>query len=47
MARRVYRALNPPVSGGRQYFDVPNQKEAIKKTKELNSRAKKKDWVWS
>lgn len=44
---RVYRASNPPFSGGKEYFDVKNQSEAIKKVKALNKKAKKKDWVWA
>jgi len=42
--RRIYRATNP--SGG-EYFIVKNQSEAIKKVKNLNKKAKKKDWVWA
>lgn len=47
MKRRIYRALNPPISGGKQYFDVENTTKAINKAKELNKKSKKKDWVWA
>ena len=47
MKRRVYRALNPPISGGTQFFDVNNKIDAINLTKKLNKNAKKKDWVWA
>jgi hypothetical protein len=44
---RVYRARNPPFSGGKQFYDVKNQKEAIKLRFKLNETAKIKDWVWA
>jgi hypothetical protein len=47
MKRRIYRATNPPFSGGREYLDVENTKEAIEGTKRLNAKSKKKDWVWA
>jgi hypothetical protein len=47
MKRRVYRATNSPYSGGMEFFDVKDTKEAIKLTKEKNKKAKKKDWVWA
>ena len=45
--RRIYRALNPPFGGGKEYYDVDNTKEAIDMTAKLNSKTKKKDWVWA
>ena len=47
MKYRVYRALKTPFSGSKQYYDVKTQLDAIKLTKHLNSKAKKKDWSWA
>jgi hypothetical protein len=47
MKTTIYRARNPPISGGKEFFQVNSQKEAIIKTKKLNEKAKIKDWSWA
>jgi hypothetical protein len=47
MKRTVYRATNPPLAGGKEYYKVKDTKSAILLTKDLNTRAKKKDYVWA
>jgi hypothetical protein len=44
---RVYRATNPPMDGGRQYFDVSTIETAKYNVIVLNTRARKKDWVFA
>jgi hypothetical protein len=44
MERIIYRARKPDTS---KIYVVNNQVQAIEKVKELNKKAKKKDWVWA
>ena len=45
--RRIYRTSNPPLYGGKEYYDVKDTSSAISMTSKLNKKSKKKDWVWA